>query len=198
MPDLSDAVDVKAAIASLSPYEDGRPVDPGAGSVSDEPASNRALFKTWLFRYVANNEFKRDPRNLDPVPSTIGEAIASERAIHERNKIAQAEHNAEWAQRRAQAESETAARKQREAEEEARKAVEQAADRTRREAERLAGIAQLEQQVRDTAAMRERREPAYDCRMKRQEAASAALKDPKAVETRAYQRVWDSFACSAN
>lgn len=198
MPDLSDSVDVKAAIASLSPYEDGRPANPDAGPVSEEPGSDRALFKTWLFRYVANNELKRDPRNLDRVPSTIGEAIASERIIHEQNKIAQAERAAEQDQRRAQAEADTAARKQREADEEAKRAAEQAADRSRREAEQQANIAQQNQQVIDTAALRAKRDPGYECRMRRQEAASDALKQPNAIETRAYQRVWDSFGCPAN
>lgn len=199
MPNLTDQADVEAAISSLSPYEDGSADRSPDGRYPGQSASDRRVFLRWIRRVAEHETYARYSESYEPfpVPSTIGEALAQQRAFEAQRKADTDAADAAAAGRRAAEEQDAAEqlaedKRQREEQEAAAQAE---ADR-RTEAERLAAEKQIaDDQERRAADERQRRadDPGYDCRARRQEAATAA--EEKQPGIGAYNRAWNSIRC---
>jgi hypothetical protein len=202
VPRYDDPEGAAQAMLTLSPWNDGSPDRSNDGRTPGDWDSDRQTFARWFARYMRHEVGLQHQRDYQPfpVPSTIAQAIeqqrtferdrrqkedaaAAERAEEQVELDADAEHHRMVEQQEQEAETAaiTAAAAKQADQDAALNAEQQAA----KEAQQAAQLAEAKQ----TRAN-------YECRLKRQEAASATLSNRSGTaEPGAYQRVWDNFQC---
>ena len=211
MPDLYDAQATARAVKTLSPRKDGSQPRSSDGQSAADVDSDQATFARWYLRWANDEDAHRLNSEMPslPVPATIGEAIDQQRADERTERAAAAARNAKAEAKAAQdaadqieIDADAEANREAAAREQAAKdaqAAAQAAEQQRRDA-----ALEAEQTAAKDAAyqmsLAEARQSKlnYECRMKRQQAASASIEGKSDVAPGTYQRVWDSFHCRAD
>lgn len=121
-PNLDDEAEIHAAMRSLSPYADGRAATADDNYRRGERESDRQVFARFLLRFINHDRYGRYAADFRPMPmpASIGDAIAAqrayERAAEEResqaNAAAAARYAAEAAERHRSAVASQAAREE--------------------------------------------------------------------------------------